>query len=415
VHHVEGGRDLNVAAASVRNNDPVERADAMRTVVELARRGSDASVLMTTAIGLCRNISAAAVWEQIAAIDWDADREHCRRWILALLDVETPGPSITGLWFGIFNPVRDGHIGSDFYVMGSSSYPSDDWMLESAWTPARRYAHSPAQAEIYRLAAQGGADALAVADYILTFAHAASRVNDFVGHLDRALMLGGAAARGVAVGHDSGDAVFLGELTSTGMDRSRAAENAEAAAPPHAPKVVTTKPGDFFYIHWADRPNLAVASAPDDLEQDRRLRAGGPVTDWKAVRFELGPGELADYLANSFAWRLCSTKLRDLLDKSRAAIDGIQWLPTTVTLPDGTELPFWVLHLPNAADVIDKSKSVIAGPVLVKAHLDRRLVDGHRLFGFPNDSVRVIVADDIRRRIMAAACTGMTFSRVPAT
>ena len=406
---------MNVPEASLRNNDPVDRAGAMRTVVELARRGSAASVLMTTAIDLCRSISDGAVWEQIAAIDWNSDREHCRRWILALLDAETPGPSITGLWFGIFNPMRDGNVGSDFYLTGSSSYPSDDWMLESAWTPTRRYAQSPAQAEIYRLAAHGGADALAVADYILTFAHAASRVNDFVEHLDQALMLGGAAARGVAVGHDSGDAVFLGELTSTGMDRSRTSENAGAAPQPHAPKIVSTKPGDFFYIHWLDRPNLAVASAPDDREQDRRLRAGGPVTDWKAVRFELGPGELADYVANSFAWRLCSTKLRDLLDRSRAAIDEIQWLPTTVTLPDGAELPFWVLHFPDAADVIDKSKSVMSGPVLVKAHLDRRLIDGHRLFGFPNESVGVIVADDIRRGIVAAGCTGMTFSKVPAT
>ncbi len=146
----------------------VDRADAMRIVVKLARRGSNASVLITTAIDLCRSISNAPVWEQVAAIDWDADREHCRKWILALLGAETPGPSITGLWFGIFNPVRDGHVGSDFYITGSSSYPLDDWMLESAWTPTGRYAQSPAQAQIYLLAAQGGGDALALADYILT-------------------------------------------------------------------------------------------------------------------------------------------------------------------------------------------------------------------------------------------------------
>jgi len=406
---------LNVATARLRNNDPVDRADAMRTVVELTRRGSNASFLMTTAIDLCRSISSAPVWEQIAAIDWDADREHCRKWILALLDAETPGPSITGLWFGIFNPVRDGDVGSDFYITGSSSYPSDDWMLESAWTPTGRYAQSPAQAQIYQFAAQGGGDALALADYILTFAHAAGRVNDFVEHSTKALMLGGALARGIAVGHDSGDGVFLGELTSNGMNRSGVAGNAEPATGPQVSEFVTTPPGDFFYIHWADRPNLAVASAPDDREQDRRLSAGGPVTDWREVRFDLGSGELADYLANSFGWRLCSTKLRNLLDKSRAAIDGVQWLPTRVTLPDGTDLPFWVLHFPDAAEVIDKSKSVMAGPVLVKPHLDRRLVDGRRLFGFPNNSVRVVVADEIRRRILADKCTGMTFSRVPAT
>jgi len=43
------------------------------------------------------------VWEQIAPIDWDADREHSRKWILALLDAETPGPSITGALKGVIN------------------------------------------------------------------------------------------------------------------------------------------------------------------------------------------------------------------------------------------------------------------------------------------------------------------------
>lgn len=191
-------------------------------MAELVRDGSDPFTVTSTAIDLCRSVWNGGVWDQIAALDWEADRRHCRLWLRRLLESEPPGPSITGFWFGIFNPVRDGVAASDLYITGSNSYPSDDWLFESTWEPAGRYAVSPLLTTIHRLAAGSDAEALGVADYVLTFAHAGSAVNDFVDHLDREVMVGGAAARGIAIGHDSGDGLFLGELTPSGMDRSRA-------------------------------------------------------------------------------------------------------------------------------------------------------------------------------------------------
>lgn len=57
--------------------------------------------------------------------------------------------------------------------------------------------------------------------------------------------------------------------------------------------------GSFFYLHFADEPQLAFADAPHDPELGKRVRAGGWIADWKTLPFEMGPGLLVDYLANS--------------------------------------------------------------------------------------------------------------------
>jgi len=171
--------------------------------------------------------------------------------------------------------------------------------------------------------------------------------------------------------------------------------------------------GSFFYLHFADEPGLAVAQAPEDVDLGNRLLEEGEVTDWKVLNFVLDEGVQVDYLANSFAFRLCSQKLRDVIDGNSAKEDVVQWLPAVVTGVDGVEMVHWVLHFPDPPEVLNVSKTLMAGPVIVKACLDAALVAGHQVFGFPNESVRLIVAGDVRRAIERTGCTGMAFSRVP--
>ena len=124
-------------------------------------------------------------------------------------------------------------------------------------------------------------------------------------------------------------------------------------------------------------------------------------------------GKITDYLANSFAFRLCSERLRDVLESNRGKDDVVQWLETIVKRPNGTDARYWAVHFPEAANVIDLEKSTPAGPVILKAVLDPDLVTGRRLLGFPGESVRLIVAADVKRAIDVAQCTGMAFSAVP--
>ena len=194
----------------------------MQSVAASLKLGAGVSALVPQALELCRQLEPNGSWDAYKDLNWSEDARHCREWFERLLQDSTPGPAITGFWFGIFNPVRQGHAASDFYVTGSAQYPSDDWMFSQDWEPIGRYAYSPIQAAIYRLAESSRPDVLAVADYILTFAHAAATVNDLIQVIESSPWLGGSERRGVAVGHDSGDALFLGELSPQGLDRSAA-------------------------------------------------------------------------------------------------------------------------------------------------------------------------------------------------
>src|SRR5260370_24260776 len=104
--------------------------------------------------------------------------------------------------------------------------------------------------------------------------------------------------------------------------------------------------GSFFYLHFADEPGLAVAQAPDDVDLGNRLLEGGEVTDWRVLTFVLDEGVQVDYLANTFAFRLCSQKLREVIDGNCTRQDVVQWLPAVVTGLDRVGAPRCGLHFP---------------------------------------------------------------------
>jgi len=169
----------------------------------------------------------------------------------------------------------------------------------------------------------------------------------------------------------------------------------------------------FFYLHFADEDGIAVAWAPDDHELDNRLASGGWIDDWKPLKFQLDKGVVVDYLPNSFAYRLCSDRLRQVLDGARGSVDTVQWLPAIVTDEQGKEHSYAILHFPEVPNVLSMTKSVLTGPMIVKAFLDKRLVEGHRIFSFPQETVRVVIAGEVKANIESSHCTGMKFSRVP--
>ncbi len=172
---------------------------------------------------------------------------------------------------------------------------------------------------------------------------------------------------------------------------------------------------DFFYVFVDDVEDFAMARAPRNPELDKRVRAGaGWISDWQPLHFTLEEGTIVtDYLANSFAFRLCSERLRDVIDRNRSKDDEVQWLAAPVKARDGVDLLYWVLHFPNDVDVLNASRTLISGPVIVKAYLDPNRVANHRVMSLPRDSVSLIVADQVKRAVQTAGSTGMKFSRVP--
>ena len=55
----------------------------------------------------------------------------------------------------------------------------------------------------------------------------------------------------------------------------------------------------------------------------------------------------------------------------------------------------------------------MAGSMIVKAYLDTNLVTGHRVFSFPNESLSLVIASEVKESIEKAANSGMKFSKVP--
>lgn len=169
----------------------------------------------------------------------------------------------------------------------------------------------------------------------------------------------------------------------------------------------------FFKVFVDDVDEFAEANAPHDPELGKRIRSGGWISEWRPLHLVVEGGLVTDYLANSFAFRLCSEKLRGAIDSNRPQVDEVQWLPAVVTLPEGYIAKYWVLHFPAPPAVLSTSKSIVSGSRVIKPVLDANLVDGHRVFSFPHDSVSLIIAAPLKTAIETARCSGIKFSQAP--
>lgn len=187
---------------------------------DMIRDEADPVAAFSAVLRRCADAFPDAAWAAIEGIDFDASWRQEQQWFDELLRTDPPGLEVSGLWFGVFNGEHEeGVVVSDFYLAGSPSFDSDpEWMCSLDWWPDGRYASSEAQAQIYRIASESSASALEVADYVLTFTHAALTARRLMELPVTGEKLAGRTL-GVGVGHDSGDAILLGHLTAIGFER----------------------------------------------------------------------------------------------------------------------------------------------------------------------------------------------------
>jgi hypothetical protein len=173
----------------------------------------------------------------------------------------------------------------------------------------------------------------------------------------------------------------------------------------------------FFMMQYADEE----ANAPYGVAYKKEKKlfllppSGERVNSWNSECLTLQSGEFADYLANNAGLRLCSDKLREIIENCRGGKDALQWLETTVSDLMGARRKYFALHFPEDYDVLDRKRSILAGggKMIVKGVLSRAGVDGHRVFSYPRESGRRCLVDDlVRQTIENAGCTGMGFSEV---
>jgi hypothetical protein len=150
-------------------------------------------------------------WARLRCIDYDTETSSHLKWF-AGLEAAAKGQSSKGVWFGLVNPIREGKATLDLYGATSAAYdPNGLTWARSINRSTKRFVGSQVLGEIYSTAYATGDDSLENdAEYPLALgfgamaARAILETRPLTGFLDQIV--------GAAVGFDSGDFLYLGEV-----------------------------------------------------------------------------------------------------------------------------------------------------------------------------------------------------------
>src|SRR5262249_8783468 len=144
------------------------------------------------------------------------------RWITGVLTGSPP--HITGLWFGLFNPMIDDRPTADLHVLGAPYSATDrDWIFRDRWGQGGPSARSGVLSTIYSVAYSTHGGLGNDAEYPLCLAYAALAVRH-VAETIPAVVRGEAERRVLFAGFDSGDFLCIGAVTGSGLIISRERE-----------------------------------------------------------------------------------------------------------------------------------------------------------------------------------------------
>lgn len=160
----------------------------------------------------------------------------------------------------------------------------------------------------------------------------------------------------------------------------------------------------------------------DDLGFGRNVTTDGiiklperRIDDWTPMVYELQDGGFADYQANNDGLRVCSPRLRAIIEENKSENDVVQWLDVVVR-DDREERLYYVLHYPEIDDVLATGECVYSERTgeLIKARLSEDLCRRYNLITFRGDtrfSIALFVRGSVRKAIIKSGCTGMRFER----
>lgn len=175
-------------------------------------------------IQFCETARPHPDWSALRSLDIGGDLQQLQRWLETVMRQMPPPAPVTGLWFGLFNPVVQGRVTADLHLIGAPYSANDpDWIFRQRWGEDTPDAISAVLDAIYRVA-YGRENGLGNdAEYPLCLAYAALVVR----HLAKLMgptLLGDAAQRVLHVGFDSGDFLCIGAVQRTGLIFSRSRE-----------------------------------------------------------------------------------------------------------------------------------------------------------------------------------------------
>jgi hypothetical protein len=175
---------------------------------------------------------------------------------------------------------------------------------------------------------------------------------------------------------------------------------------------------EYFQVLHAEDEQYApfgVAYAPEDTDLHLVPISGEKVITWSSINLDLRDGDFADYLANDLGARLCSLKLKNIIEENLSQIDEVQWLESTVINSSGLEKKYYILHFPVNYEVIDRDKSIIVNEkFIVKGILNYSAVQSRHVFTYPNEAGRrFFINKELKKNIEDNNCTGISFFKIP--
>jgi hypothetical protein len=169
----------------------------------------------------------------------------------------------------------------------------------------------------------------------------------------------------------------------------------------------------YWLVGNDDEGRHGIAEGGEVLAASLAVRLGPQswLTDWEAPRVELTEGEPVDYLETDLPLRLCSMRLRGLIDVYRAFSDRWQWLPVTVFRGPET-WDYMALHVLQSPNWLDPGHSRYVDGELVKVAVSREFADNRRVLAPRQDLRTWLVDDELCEEIEEARTSGMAFFEV---
>lgn len=157
------------------------------------------------------------------------------------------------------------------------------------------------------------------------------------------------------------------------------------------------------------RADAAIAR-PVGPETERELSTryqmldGEPIEDWIEPEYRLERGGFDDYPVEVRGYRLCSDRLRRVIDATKAPADPLEWLPARVVGIEGETRPYWVLHIRRHPVTLLPGLEDLDWGTLRRAADDGALAE-YRVLPPPGAGLLTFLVDDaVREAILDAGC-----------
>jgi hypothetical protein len=139
----------------------------------------------------------------------------------------------------------------------------------------------------------------------------------------------------------------------------------------------------------------------------------GWVGEWETPYLSLRNGIYTDYLAANIGCRLCSKKLRDILERCKSEKDVLQWLSADVESETGETRRYYILHFPELEDLLDKTKSKYVRNIVTKRIIDTKACAGREIFSYMGGySLSFVVSQKVKEELKNAKCSGLMYRQI---